>query len=97
MWSRDIGPVLPTVPCYLHQAIVGAGPDQAFFQGDSARAKTQQPYVGLRVVRREATGSFLLALIIGREIGADHCPTVATIGRLVHVLAADIDSVVIVG
>ena len=31
--GRYVGPILPFIPCDLNQAIVGAGPDQAFRQG----------------------------------------------------------------
>src|SRR5262249_41598303 len=48
------------------------------------------------VVRREAAGALLPALVVQRQIGAYLLPALAAVGRLMDVLAAGVDLVVIV-
>src|SRR6185503_243697 len=48
------------------------------------------------VVGRQAAGALLPRLVVQRQIRADHLPALSAVGGLMHVLAADVDLVVVV-
>src|SRR5262245_51107865 len=48
------------------------------------------------VVRRQTAGALLAALFVQREVGADLLPALAAVARLMEILAADVNLVVIV-
>ena len=93
---RDVGPGLAAVARELHQAVVGAGPDEPLLARRFGDAEDHARVLDADVVGREAAGAAHLRLVVERQVRADHLPALAAVGRAVHVLAADVDRVVIV-
>src|SRR5215471_14418768 len=92
----DVGPVLSSVASHLNNAVVGARPDQAFLEARLGDSKHDAGVLHADVVSGQAAGESLLALVIVSQVGADDLPALARIGRLVNVLAAHVNLVVIV-
>ena len=93
---RDVRPGLAAVPRQLQQAVVRAGPDDSRLFWRFCNREDDAPVLDPDVVGRQAAGALLPALVVQREVRTDLLPALTAVGRLVHVLAADVDSVPIV-
>src|SRR5215831_123718 len=92
----NISPRLAAIAGDLHLAIIGAGPNRA---GCLRRFRNRKDDAGVfnsNIVAGQPARESLLAPVVQRQIGTDFLPAVAAVSRLMHVLAADIDFVVIV-
>ena len=71
--------------------------DQSFFDGRLGNGKEYAAISGTAIVRGQPPRSLLFALVVGSQIGTDDTPAMSSIGRNMHMLAANIDLVVVVG
>ena len=62
-------------------------------RGDSAIAVDDAPYSTPMLSGVRPPEMLLPRLVVQRQVGADHLPALAAVGRAVHVLAADVDRV----
>src|SRR5581483_11843901 len=93
---RDVGPVRAGIARHLHQAVVGAGPDQALLERRLGNREHDAGVFDADVVWRETAGNLLVRLVVEREVRTDLLPALSAVGRAVHVLAAGVERVVIV-
>ena len=80
----------------MQEAVVGTGPDEPRLDGRLADAEHHARVLDADVVAGEAAGEAHAAPVVEAEVGADDLPGLAPVLRAVHVLAADVDRVVIV-
>ena len=80
----------------LELSVVGACPHHAFLTRRLGDRKHDARVLDADVVRRQPSGALLAAPIVQRQVGTDHLPRLAAIGRPVHVLRPRVDRVVIV-
>src|SRR5579875_399509 len=81
----------------MHQAVVRAGPEDAFFVRRLAEGEDGAVDLGTAIVSgKRSAGRLDLLRIVARQIRADRRPGMALIGRLVHVVRGDIEIVGIV-
>src|SRR5262249_20225645 len=92
----DVRPGLAAVARHLHEAVVGAGPDEAGLLRRMGDGVDDVEGLHADVVRREPAGALLLALVVERQIRTDLLPALTAVGRLMDELTADVDLVVIV-
>src|SRR5262245_9544500 len=92
----DVCPARAGIARHLHLTVVRAGPDDALLDWRLGDREHDAGILDADVVRCESARGLLARHIAGREIGADHLPALAAVGRAMHVLASRIDGVVIV-
>src|SRR6476659_5497042 len=80
----------------LHDTVICTCPDHSLFTGRLGYREYDREVLDTDVVRGQAPGASLFTLVVRGEIRADQHPRLAAVGRLVDVLTADVDSVVIV-
>ena len=80
----------------MHEAVVRPRPENLRIHRRLTDRENDARVLDANVVRREPAADLLPALVVAREIGRDHAPGLAAIGRHVHVLASDVQPVVIV-
>ncbi len=93
---RDVGPGLAVVAGQLHQAVVGAGPDEAALPRRLGDAVDDAGVLDADVVRGETAGAAHPRAVVQRQVRTDDLPALPAVGRAVHVLAADVDGVAVV-
>src|SRR4029453_16433063 len=93
----DVRPALPAVAAHVDDAVVGPGPEDAGLLRRFRDGEDDARVLDADVVAGQAPRPLLPRLVVEREVGADHLPRVAAVGGHVHVLAADVDLVVVVG
>src|SRR5439155_3862391 len=87
----DVGPALPGVPGHLHQPVVGPRPDQPGLEPRLGDGEDHAGVLDADVVRGQAAGDLLAALVVPGEVGAHHLPALAAVGRDVDVLTPGVD------
>src|SRR5439155_996240 len=87
---------LAAVARHLHQTIVGADPDHARLLRRLGDRVNDAAVLDADVVGRQTARACLSSLVVQREVWTDFLPALAAVGRLMQVLAADVDLVVIV-
>ena len=93
---RDVLPTPAVVPADVDLAVVGARPEHALLDRRLVEGVDHAAILHTQVVGCESAAYPLSALVVGREIGADLVPALATVPRPVYVLARHIDGVGIV-
>ena len=76
--------------------IIRARPNESLFQRRLGNRENATTVCGKGVVKGKAARVLLLLIVIGAQIGADNLPAIASIRRLMHVLASNVYSVVVV-
>src|ERR1022692_1810996 len=95
---RDVLPVLAAVLGDVHQAVIGAGPDQPRLHGRFRHGENYVVVFDTGVVLGDwSAGWPLLGFIVAREIARDHFPASAAVGGLEDVIAGAVQRVRIVG
>src|SRR5215831_8251249 len=92
----NIRPRLAAIAGDLHLAIIGAGPNRAGCLRRFRNRKDDACVFNSDIVAGQPARESLLAPVVQRQIGTDLLPAVTAVSRLMHVLAADINFVVIV-
>ena len=97
LWCH-VGPISAAVPGHVHQAVVGAAPQEAGLEVRFGRGENGGVVLDARVVlgNGPAGGDQLLGLVAG-EVRADDVPAAAAVGRDVEVLRAGVQLLGIVG
>src|SRR5439155_478390 len=91
-----VGPALAAIARNLHQAVIGARPDDSRLPGRLGDSEYHARVLYADIVAGEAARKLLPALVVSCEIGTDDFPGVAAVGGDVDVLAADVNAGMIV-
>src|SRR5262249_47175408 len=94
---RDIGPVFAAVAGQLQQAIIGSRPDHAGFFGRFGNSEHDPGIFHANVIGAETAGAAHSTLVVARQVRADDLPAISSIRGYVHVLAAHIHLIMVVG
>jgi hypothetical protein len=86
----DIVPMAASVPGDMDKAIIRPGPDDIPVEGRLGDGEERAVKLDTRVVRGQAAGRLLFALVVGRQVGADHSPGLARVFRNMHILASSV-------
>ncbi len=97
IFGRDVGPVLAFVARNLHQAVIGAHPQQALRDRRLGQREDRVVVLRTRIVDGDvATRNMLLALVVAREVGANRLPMHSAVGGFEQPLGCVIKRVGIV-
>ena len=95
--GRHVGPGVAPVSGDMHEPVVGARPDQPRLDRRLADAEDGARVLHADVVAGQSAREAHPALVVQGQVGADHLPALPAVPRAVHVLAAHVDGVVVVG
>ncbi len=97
-FRRDVFPVLAAVLGDVHQAVIGAGPDQPRLHWRFRHGENYVVVFDAGVVFGDRSAGWpLLGFIVAREVARDHFPACAAVGGFEDVVAGAVQRVRIVG